>query len=637
MNRENTTIIQFQEESTVLAFAAQELKKYLEKAGVQAHVLPYRKENPYLKQLVLEVSPETFAVSDPKWDDAYEICIEDFRGRIRGSNDRSVLLGAYRYLRELGYYFLRPGILGEKCPGQIGSHTVEVREAPSYRHRGICIEGAVSYENVLDLVDWLPKAGMNSYFTQFLIPHEFFKCWYEHRNNPYAVPEKAPAEADVAAFVRDILMPQIKQRGLIWQAAGHGMTTEAIGISGTGWDTCPQEIVPEECRGYLAEINGKRELFKGAPLNTNLCYSNPEVRERITDGAVRYLERNPEIDVMHFWLADGSNNSCECENCRQLRPADWYVKILNRLDEKLTAKGISTKIVFLSYVDLLWPPQQERLRNPDRFIFMFAPISRSYMKPFPDGSSACGELPPFSRNHLTFPEAVEENFAFLKGWQKLFHGDSFMYEYHYMWNLFRDWGDYYAAKVLWQDIRNLENLGMSGYISCQETRAFAPTGLGMWILAETLWKKEQDFDALVDNYFRAMYGVHAGEVLEYIRELSRLAYEEQPEQDGPGVDKEAAARQEAAIARIRAMRGRLTGWMEQSTGCDSISYRYLIRHGQAAEYYLEAMRERRLGNEDEAKQKYEILKQYLGMSESEWQEGFDVYWFIRWYDLKFRQ
>lgn len=637
MNRENMTTILFEQESQVLQFAAQELKKYLEKAAVQAHVLPYPRGGVspvlYLNRLVLEQKEEIFSVADPALDDAYEIQVENLNGRITGCNERSVLFGVYRYLRELGYFFLRPGVQGEKYPGQIGFHHVQMKEIPSYRHRGICIEGAVSFENVLDLVDWMPKVGMNSYFTQFLVPYEFFKCWYEHRNNPYAAAEAVPSEEEVGRFVRSILMPQIKLRGLVWQAAGHGLTTEAIGLSGTGWDTCAQEAVPEMYRPFLAEINGKRELFGSAPLNTNLCYSNPDVQERITDGVIRYLEQNPEIDVMHFWLADDCNNSCECDACRKMRPADWYIQILNLLDRKLTKRQMSTRVVFLSYFDLLWPPVQEKLANPDRFIFMFAPITRSYMKPFPaDGPDV---IPDFVRNHLKFPEAVEENFAFLKGWQKAFTGDSFIYEYHYMWNLFRDWGDFYSAKVLWQDIRNLDHLGLNGYISCQETRAFAPTGLGMWILAETLWKKEQDFDALVDKYFSAVYGEHKQEVLAYMRELSRLSYEEQPEQDGPGTDEAAAARLSEAIAMIRNMRPRLAGWMEVSEGCDGVSYRYLLRHGQAAEYYLGAMRERRRGHEEEAKKQYQILKQYLGMTEAEWQEGFDVYWFVRRFDPRF--
>ena len=106
---------------------------------------------------------------------------------------------------------------------------------------------------------------------------------------------------------------------------------------------------------------------------------------------------------MHFWLADGSNNHCECELCRDTRPSDFYVQMLNELDEMLTARGLKTRIVFLIYVDLLWPPEQEKIANPDRFILMFAPITRTYSEPS-RWTGTLPELPPFERNKLDVPE-----------------------------------------------------------------------------------------------------------------------------------------------------------------------------------------------------------------------------------------
>ena len=89
-------------------------------------------------------------------------------GIIAGANDRSVLLAVYRYLTELGCRWVRPGKSGEIIPKRKGPlPAVNLREKPSYRHRGVCIEGAVSWEHVRDMVDWLPKLGFNAYFIQF--------------------------------------------------------------------------------------------------------------------------------------------------------------------------------------------------------------------------------------------------------------------------------------------------------------------------------------------------------------------------------------------------------------------------------------------------------------------------------------
>ena len=69
-------------------------------------------------------------------------------------------------------------------------------ETASFRHRGVCIEGADSYENLRDFIDWLPKIGMNTFFIQFENPYSFFKRWYEHEFNPYA--EKEPFNTEIA-------------------------------------------------------------------------------------------------------------------------------------------------------------------------------------------------------------------------------------------------------------------------------------------------------------------------------------------------------------------------------------------------------------------------------------------------------
>src|SRR5438477_193048 len=83
-----------------------------------------------------------------------------------------------------------PGPDGESLPRvDLAASAVRVAEAASYRHRGICIEGAVSYEHVRDVVDWMPKVGLNAYFVQFREGYTFFERWYAHRGNPLLPPE----------------------------------------------------------------------------------------------------------------------------------------------------------------------------------------------------------------------------------------------------------------------------------------------------------------------------------------------------------------------------------------------------------------------------------------------------------------
>jgi hypothetical protein len=87
-----------------------------------------------------------------------------------------------------------------------------------------------------------------------------------------------------------------------------------------------------------------------------------------------------------------------------MRPSDWYITLLNDIDERLTEENLVTKVVFLLYVDLLWEPQQVKLNNPDRFTLMFAPITRTYSSSFTDAPAFDeNDLPDFELNKLKFP------------------------------------------------------------------------------------------------------------------------------------------------------------------------------------------------------------------------------------------
>ena len=62
------------------------------------------------------------------------------------------------------------------------------------------------------------------------------------------------------------------------------------------------------------------------------------------------------------------------------------------------------------------------------------------------------------------------------------------------------------ARIIYEDICNLEKIGLSGIVSCQSQRAFMPSGLGSYVMAKTLWDDTIPFGALVDAYFEASFG-----------------------------------------------------------------------------------------------------------------------------------
>ncbi len=535
-----------------LLYAAEELSYYLSLLDLN---LSFSMNNPISQyHIAFEVCPDLTRYELPKvnnsyWDDQYYINISADQGRIIGSNPRSVLLGVYRYLHIIGFQFLYPDKSYDYIPPLQSLDQLYVRyhDTADKRHRGVCIEGANSIKNIIDFIDWMPKVGFNSFFIQFQIPYTFMARWYHHELNPL-LPEENFDEATLYQY-SDLIDKALATRSLLHHRVGHGWTNAALGYPSLGWikeDT----YVPDDIRPLIAEVNGKRELFHGIPMNTNLCYANPVVIERFVDHVITYAKEHPEIDYLHIWIADEFNNICECDECIKTTPADQYVAILNMIDEKLTLMGLSTHLVFLLYQELLWAPKKERLHNPERFTLMFAPISRTFEKSYPVDMEYVNPTE-YIRNKIKLPTNIEENISFLKEWQRVFSGDSFIYDYPLGRAHYGDMGYSGIAKLINDDIKKLNHLDMNGYISCQELRVGLPNALPNYVMGYTLFNNEVAFDHLQEEYFKHAYADDYSKVIAYLREISTLCSPDYFNGKGSRYNMELHERYEKIITLIR--------------------------------------------------------------------------------------
>ena len=490
----------------VIGFARNELDKYLGKLGVTADI-------------ELEVNPTLCNIETPLYDDAIEIRVKSKKGYIYGSNERSVLIGVYRLLEEWGIRWVRPGKNGTYYPESCDCHDVEICEAASKRHRTMCIEGAVSLENVLDMVEWLPKAGFNGYFIQFDNAFIFFERWYSHAKNPFRDAE--PFDAEKSREYVKIISDEVKKRGLMLHRMGHCWTCNPFGVICNGWDEVAPEDIPDSYIEICALVGGKRGVWKNKPLTTQLCYSKPNVRETIADAVVDYVKSNPETDVIHFWLGDYFNNYCECDECAKNTVSDHYVTMVNEITAKMEAEGLDTTVIFDCGYNTALPPIKEKLTHPQKTMLMFAPISRTFSKSFPD-SFKLTEATKFAHNAFTNPRSVDENLSYLYAWEQYYNGDTVDFDYHLMWDHILDAGGEGIAKVIYDDIRNFESLGMNGFISCQLQRNSFPTSIAMTVMGKTLWNNNTDFDTVKKELYTACFGEDmADEMCAYFATLSR--------------------------------------------------------------------------------------------------------------------
>jgi hypothetical protein len=540
---------------------------------------------------------------------------------LTGSNPRSALFAVYRYLREIGFRWIRPGARGLVAPAPTTSlpKVAAIDERPSYDFRTICIEGACSFEHVRDLIDWMAKQGMNGYFIQFDHGSFFFKHWYLHGDNPYW--QGKPLSDEEAARMAEKVAAELAKRGMRFERVGHGWSSVVLGLPSEGWDQFKGKIPPRK-REWLALIDGKRDLFGGTPLNTNLCYSNPKVRTALAKAVTAYAAEHPEVDLLHFWLADGANNHCECENCQQARPSDWYVQMLNEIDAHLTAAGLGTKIVFLIYVDLLWPPEQQRINNPDRFVLMFAPITRTYSQSFAAAADAAdGEgMTPFVRNKLHMPKSARANLEYLQQWQRLFPGRGFDYDYHLIWACYYDLNQYALARVLHQDIRSMDQIGLQGLNSVQNQRMSFPHNLLMDVMAHTLWNKKLSFDAIARTSFRDAFGAEGDRVHNFFKEMSRLWQPFFEPVFIEGADQKRIAQGIRNIKKMHALSEELRAIVEanreQPVEAIAWSWRYLTRYLEFLQVLLPAF-EAYLHRSPYVRQRFEKAFDFLWETERE--------------------
>ena len=619
-------------DSGPVKLAARELKKYLSliDPSNEYALLSFEGFDPDVRGALWVGQDASFplpAVSSPALDDGISVNVRGLEGYISGTNSRAVLIAAYRFLRELGCSFIRPGADGERVPRRrLSDASVSVCEAPSYRHRAVCIEGSVRGEDVTDLIEWMPKVGLNGFYTQFRVPKTFYERFYSNLPRGEL---KAPFTSKDALGLANDSIAVLKERGLLHHAVGHGWTCEPFGIEGTGWDRYNGRI-PEETKRFFAQIGGKRELWGGVPLNTNLCYSSEEVREKMASAVAEYAASHPGTDYIHVWLADGKNNFCECENCRKKRPSDFYVQILNKIGKKLDEINSPAKIVFLIYVDLLWEPLEERLCDPDRFVLMFAPITRSYSSGISQSLDYHGKLADYKRNENAMPLSVAENIARLRRWQENFRCDSFDFDYHYMWDEYKDLaGGMSTARVMFDDMKNLDKIGLNGMVSCQCVRAFFPHGLGMNGMAAALWDKNADFESFSDGYFSAAFGEDGALVKEYVTELSRLSSPEYMRGETAAVMPDLVPRLEKAKKTVCDFEPVIARNLGSGDRTVALSYFYLSRHGELAKLFLDLEIALASGDAKSAGEKAAAAADLSAKHESELRRVFDHYLFSR--------
>lgn len=507
----------------VIDFAAEELKEYLRmmmpRCGEIAICYDPDATDGFRLGLLEDFGLPNEA-DDSALDDIVHIDTNLEGGILAGSNLRSVLFAVYRYLRLNGCRWLYPGVDGEHVPVK-DITPQKYHKLADHRFRGHCNEGAESQTCMLETIDFYAKQEINVYMIEFDNPFYYYNDYYAHHWNDQNRPPEPVTDTQVLQWKRQC-EAEIAKRGLQFHDMGHGWTAEPFGLSSTdGWIPHDDVVLTPEQQECVAQIDGVRGLFQGIALNTNLCMSNPKVRTTMATAIADYAQAASNVTYLHVWLADASLNHCECSECQKMIPSDYYLMIMNELDDILTARGLDTRIVFICYYDTLFAPEHVTIKNPKRFSLLFAPITRSYCSSV-DENAPLPEATPFVRNNWQKPANIMEHLSLLRGWQKVWPGPTFSYEYHFWRHQYADPSGLYIARRIYEDIRALKYMGLQGFVEDGSQRSFFPNGLAIYVYAETLLDRNADFDAIVEDYYSHIYGEDWQKVLAHLEAVKEL-------------------------------------------------------------------------------------------------------------------
>ena len=618
-------------------YAAEELRKYLrmmmpECGNIEIKYDPDAKDG-FRLGLMQDFGLDISDAEEPDLDDILYIDTTEDGGIIAGDNPRSVLLAVYEYLRQNGCRWLFPGVDGEFIPMQ-DIKAVKYRFKPSCRYRGQCNEGAEFQPDMLDAIEFTPKVGMNVFMLEFFIPASYYRQYYNHNFNQMNRNPEPVSNDQVLQWKRQC-EAEISKRGLMFHDIGHGWTCKPFGIDTAmkGGDQAQQDLnnasLTEEQKSYLALVNGERKLFRGYPNWTQFCMSNDVARKKIAEYVAEYAENHSNSDYIHVWLGDLVNNHCECEGCQKKTPSDWYVILLNEIDDALTAKNLNTRIVYIAYTETMWAPETEKLKNPKRFALLFAPISREYSHSL----SIEGEKPvlsPYVRNKNTLPKDFKDLYCHFENWTKDWNGANLAYEYHFWHHQMRDVGGISLAKVVNEDVKFYKSHKINGVIEDGSQRSYFPTGLCFYTYARTLFDVSLSAEEIAEEYFSSAFGEDWKKFYDYLDKLGKAfghAYLEgeikRGTKNAPWYAPEMLDSLKSVRDIVKEGRKLIEEHYNSPYRVRTVSVRLLEFHAMYSEMFSDALIEKCVGNDDAAVELVDKMMAECGKYELA---------FERWYD-----
>jgi hypothetical protein len=249
-----------------------------------------------------------------------------------------------------------------------------------------------------------------------------------------------------------------------------------------------QQGIASEYGGHVLRLLLPRDRYKAHPeffpmgpdgkrnSHGNLCVANSTALAIVCDGAIAYVEENPECALLHVWGADVRNGAwCRCSDCARLAPQRQYMAVVNTIAAALAeGPAVATPVAYLAYHDTLEPVAElDPLPNVS---FEWAPRERCYSHTIDD--PVCAVNPRY--------------FDSLKRYIDLFEGRGHVLEYYADAILFGGLG-FATPAIIAGDLRAYRALGVTS-VSCLTFGAYSVLAYPVNLEAFARATRSPDFD-----------------------------------------------------------------------------------------------------------------------------------------------
>ena len=448
--------------SGVEQFAAQELQRYLNR--ITGATFPIVKGGASGRVILIgsQMMPSSLIDEHKLGFDGFIYQAKPGRILLAGVSGRATLFSVYAFLRELGCRWFAPnfdfygGATGEVVPkvDSLSVPELDRKITPSMKYRRLDIEEGRTHtvKNLIQMIDWMPKVGMN-----------VLQCPLNYQGRGHTKWDNW----------RVALIPELKKRDLLIEVGGHGYQ-----------NFLPQADYFQQHPDWFGMVDGKRSEATRVVFET----AAPQAMHQFLQNVKAYLQAHPEIDIFDLWPPDGAKWSESPESQRLGSPTRRHALVVNAVARMVKDGFPHMKVEFLAYQNYLVPPKDVQFE--ENTMMDFCPIRRTYTEPIWDEQSSLNK------------EYIDPLHEWLK--RDVFKGDVLIYTYYhkYSWrSLPID-----IPKLITEEAHYYKSLGVTGMGIYSEPANWFTYETNHYFFARALMNANLDPKQALHDYTRRRFG-----------------------------------------------------------------------------------------------------------------------------------